>query len=57
MYTELFNLIGMMILLAGTTTSLLAAMYHGDEIFATKCIVLTTLLSLLTTPLWCWILL
>ena len=42
---------------AGTTTSLLAAMYHGDEIFATKCIVLTTLLSLLTTPLWCWILL
>ena len=42
---------------AGTTASILAAQYHGDEVFATKCIVTTTLFSLVTTPLWCALLL
>ncbi len=38
---------------AGSTTAILAAKYNGDYIFATKCVVVTTLLSLLTIPLWC----
>lgn len=35
-----------------TTTSILAARYDGDYEFATKVVVLTTVLSLVTTPLW-----
>ena len=42
---------------AGATASLLAAEYHGDEVFAAKCVALTTLLSLITIPLWCAVLL
>ena len=38
---------------AGSTTAILAAKYHGDEKFATQCIVLTTLLSVGMLPLWC----
>lgn len=38
---------------AGTTTAILAAKYGGDEKFATKCVVLSTLLSLITIPIWC----
>jgi predicted permease len=38
---------------AGSTTAILAAKYNGDYIFATKCVVVTTLLSLVTIPLWC----
>ncbi|MEY8355310.1 AEC family transporter [Lachnospiraceae bacterium 54-53] len=38
---------------AGSTTAILAAKYDGDYIFATKCVVMTTLLSLVTIPLWC----
>lgn len=41
---------------AGSTTAILAAKYDGDYIFATKCVVVTTLLSLVTIPLWCMIL-
>ncbi len=41
---------------AGSTTAILAAKYEGDSIFATKCVVFTTLLSLITIPLWCLIL-
>jgi predicted permease len=37
---------------AGSTTAILAAKYDGDYIFATKCVVVTTLLSLVTIPLW-----
>lgn len=40
---------------AGTTTAILAAKYGGDEKFATKCVVLSTLLSLITIPIWCTI--
>lgn len=38
---------------AGTTTAILAASYHADEVFATRCVVLTTLLSMALLPLWC----
>ncbi len=50
-------LLGVSVLLAGmpagSTTAILAAKYDGDYIFATKCVVVTTLLSLVTIPLWC----
>lgn len=37
---------------AGSTTAILAAKYGGDQIFATKCVVFTTLLSMITIPIW-----
>lgn len=39
------------------TTAILAAKYQYDAVFAGNCVVLSTLLSLLTTPLWCMLLL
>lgn len=42
---------------AGATTSILAAKYKGDAAFATKCVVFSTLVSILTTPVWSFILL
>ncbi len=41
---------------AGSTTAILAAKYDGDSIFATKCVVFTTLVSMITIPLWCLVL-
>jgi predicted permease len=41
---------------AGATTSILAAKYDGDSIFATKCVVFSTLASLISTPIWSFIL-
>ncbi len=41
---------------AGSTTAILAAKYDGDFVFATKCVVFTTLVSLITIPLWCLVL-
>jgi hypothetical protein len=41
---------------AASTTALLAAKYGKDEIFATKCVSLTTLLSMITIPFWGYIL-
>ena len=41
---------------AGTTTAILASKYNGDEAFASRCIVLTTVLSMAMLPLWCMIL-
>lgn len=38
---------------AGATTTLLAAKYDGDADFASKCTVLSTLLSMVTIPLFC----
>ena len=38
---------------AGTTTAILAVKYNGDKEFATKCVVLTTLLSMIMVPIWC----
>ena len=37
---------------AGSTTSLLAARYEADELSAAKCVVFTTMLSVITTPVW-----
>lgn len=38
---------------AGSTTALLAAKYDGDEVFASQCVVLTTILSMILLPVWC----
>jgi predicted permease len=35
----------------GTTTALLAAKYHADVAFASKCVFITTLASLITVPI------
>lgn len=37
---------------AGSTTAILAARYHRDEEFASKCVVLTTVLSMIAIPAW-----
>ena len=37
---------------AASTTAILAAKYGGDEVFATKCVVFTTLLSMVSAPVW-----
>ena len=41
---------------AASTTAILAAKYDGDAIYASKCVVLTTVLSLIATPVWSMIL-
>lgn len=38
---------------AGSTSAILAAKYGCDYLFATKCVVVSTLLSMVTIPLWC----
>lgn len=38
---------------AGSTTAILAEKYGRDYVFGTKCVVLSTLISMLTVPLWC----
>lgn len=40
---------------AGTTTAILAVKYNRDAEFATKCVVFTTLLSMVMIPIWCTI--
>lgn len=51
---------GVSVVLSGmpsaSVTAVLAAKYGKDEIFATKCVVLSTLLSMVTIPLWCLVL-
>ena len=37
---------------AGATAAIFAAKYDSDAPFATQCVVATTLLSMLTLPLW-----
>lgn len=37
---------------AGSTSAILAAKYDCDYVFATKCVVISTLLSMFTIPLW-----
>lgn len=39
---------------AGATAAIFAARYDSDAPFATQCVVLTTLLSMITIPLWCY---
>ena len=41
---------------AASTSAILAAKYNGDYIFAGKCIVCSTVLSIITIPLWCMVL-
>lgn len=41
---------------AGSTTAILANKYQGDVEFATKCVVFSTLMTLVTVPLWCLVL-
>ena len=38
---------------AGATAAIFAARYDSDAPFATRCVVLTTLISMFTLPLWC----
>lgn len=38
---------------AASVTAVMAAKYGKDEVFATKCVVLSTLLSMITVPVWC----
>ena len=38
---------------AASVTAIMASKYHCDEVFATKCVVSTTILSMITIPLWC----
>lgn len=38
---------------AASITAVMASKYGKDEIFATKCVVLSTLLSMITVPVWC----
>lgn len=40
---------------AGATAAIFAERYHSDAPFATKCVVLTTLLSMATIPIWCYL--
>lgn len=42
---------------AASTTAILAAKYDGDAIYASKCVVLSTVLSLIATPIWSMLLL
>lgn len=42
---------------AASTTAILAAKYDGDAVYASKCVVTTTVLSLFATPLWSMLLL
>lgn len=37
----------------GGTTAIMAEKYGADSTFASKCVTLSTVLSLITTPLWC----
>ena len=37
----------------GGTTTILAEKYGADSTFASKCTAISTVLSLITTPLWC----
>lgn len=51
---------GVSVVLAGmpaaSVTAILASKYGGDDVFATKCVVFSTLLSMVTIPLWCMVL-
>ena len=39
----------------GGVTAVLAEKYGGDSAFASKCVAVSTVLSLVTTPLWCMV--
>ncbi|MEG0772134.1 AEC family transporter [Clostridium sp.] len=41
---------------AGTATAMLASKYDGDYIFASRCIIFSTLVSIISIPIWSFIL-
>ncbi|MCM8712114.1 AEC family transporter [Clostridium sp. SYSU_GA19001] len=41
---------------AGTTTGILAAKYDGDYLFASQCIIFSTLVSVVSIPIWSFLL-
>ena len=41
---------------AACMSTVLAAKYHGDVLFASKCVVFSTAMTLVTLPLWCMVL-
>ena len=41
---------------AASVTAVMASKYHKDEVFAVRCVVLSTLLSMATVPCWCMVL-
>lgn len=51
---------GVSVVLAGmpaaSVTAILASKYEGDDVFATQCVVFSTLVSMVTIPLWCMVL-
>ena len=53
---KILYLILTLLLLAGSTTAILAARYNGDAPFASCLIFISTLFSLLTLPLLCLLL-
>ncbi len=40
---------------AGATAAIFAARYNSDALFATRCVVMTTLASMVTLPIWCYL--
>ena len=40
---------------AGATAAIFAARYGSDADFATRCVVFTTLVSMVTLPVWCMV--
>lgn len=40
---------------AGATAAIFAARYGSDALFATRCVVMSTLLSMITLPVWCYL--
>lgn len=40
---------------AGATAAIFAARYESDAPFATRCVVMSTLVSMVTLPVWCWL--
>ena len=40
---------------AGATAAIFAARYDSGALFATRCVVMTTLMSMLTLPVWCYL--
>ncbi|MDD6815034.1 MAG: hypothetical protein PUE84_01120 [Firmicutes bacterium] len=54
MYQQLLDLMAAMP--AGNTTAILAAKYHAHEEAAVRCVVFTTALSVVTTPVWSFLL-
>lgn len=40
---------------AGATAAIFAARYGSDALFATKCVVMSTLISMITLPCWCYL--